>query len=152
MIFRWLACSTFGILLITAGAPSTIAQAGPPCGPDLPNKCTPGKDAAIVLGFVGAGALAAYLGYRMNHPKREDSITGCTTQADGVMALMEQSTKTLYSLSPVHKRVKAGQRVVLRGKKNQDASGRNVFHVTKVVKDEGPCEAQSLSAGQKDTP
>lgn len=150
MILRCIACSTFGILLITAGAPSTVAQAGPPCGPDLPTKCTPGKDAAIVLGFVGAGALAAYLGYRMSHPKREETIAGCITQTDGVMTLMEQSTKTLYSLTPVHKKVQPGERVVLRGKK--DASGRDVFRVRKVVKDEGPCETQSGSAGQRDIP
>lgn len=150
MIFRWLACSTFGILLVATAAPSIVAQAGPPCGPDLPIKCTPGKDAAIVVTFVGAGALAAYLGYRMSHPKREESIAGCTMQADGGMTLVEQSTQTLYSLTPVNKEVKAGERVVLRGKK--DASGRNVFHVKKLVKDEGPCETQSLSAGQKDIP
>ena|SRR5215472_2917466 len=145
MIFRWLTCSTFGFLLVAAGPPSTVAQAGPPCGPDLPIKCTPGKDAALLVTFIGAGALAAYLGYRISHPKREESIAGCTMQADGVLTLMEQSTQTVYSLTPVHKKVQAGKQVVLLGQK--DASGRNVFHVKKLVKDEGPCEAQSLNAG-----
>ena len=152
MIARWLACLTCGILLLTAGAPPTVAQSGPPCGPDLPIKCTPGKDAAILMGYVGAGALAIYIGYRMDHPKHKELIAGCTTQTDGMMTLMEQGTGTLYSLNPVHKNVKAGERVVLRGVKKQDASGRNVFHVTKVVEDEGLCEKQNLTAEQKDSP
>lgn len=132
-----------GILLITAGVPSTVAQAGPPCGPDLPIKCNPGKGAAILLAFIGAGALAVYLGYRMDHPKGQVSIAGCTTLTDGAMTLTEDGTGTLYVLTPVRENVKAGGRVVLRGKKNHDAAGRNVLNVKKVVKNDGPCQAQS---------
>ena len=143
MINRRITCSIAGILLITAGAPSAVAQAGPPCGPDLPIKCNPGKGAAILLAFVGAGALAVYLAYRMDHPKGEASVAGCTTLANGEMALTEDGTQTLYLLTPARKNVKAGERVVLRGKKNHNASGGNVFHVRKVVKDDGRCEAQN---------
>ena len=74
MLIHWLARSTFAVLLIGAELTSAGAQAGPPCGPDLPIKCTPGKDAAIVVGIVGVGVLAAYLGYRLNHPRHENSI------------------------------------------------------------------------------
>jgi hypothetical protein len=87
----------------------------------------------------------------MSHPKRGDYVIGCTTQADGRMTLMDQSTQTLYSLTPGHKKVKAEEQMVLWGKKNQDDSGRKVFHIKKVIEDRGPCETQSLSAGQKDS-
>jgi hypothetical protein len=59
------------------------------------------------------------------------------------MTLVEDSTQTLYSLTPPRKKVKAGERVVLRGKKTLDASGKNVFQVRKFVQDAGPCETQS---------
>jgi hypothetical protein len=49
-------------VLLAAEVPTAAAQAGSPCGPDLPIKCTPGKSAAILSAFVGAGIVAAYLG------------------------------------------------------------------------------------------
>jgi hypothetical protein len=152
MLGHWLARSTFAFLLLAVEATSTAAQAGPPCGPDLPIKCTPGKDAAIVLGFVGAGVLAVYLGYRLDHPRHQASIIGCTAQADGTMTLVEDNTQMLYSLNPIPKKVKAGERVVLRGKNKSDISGRNVFHVRKVVEDVGPCESRTPSAGPENGP
>jgi hypothetical protein len=140
MVVRWLARSAVAILLLTLDIPSIAAQAGPPCGPDLPIKCTPGKDAAIVLGFVGAGVLAAYLGYRMGHPKHEASIVGCTALADGTMTLVEDNTEALYSLTSHPKKVKARERVILSGKKTLDVSGKNVFQVRKLVEDMGSCK------------
>jgi hypothetical protein len=147
MVLCWLARSTIGILLLLAEIPSAIGQPGPPCGPDLPIKCTPGKDAALVLGFVGAGILAAYFGYRLNHPRQEASIIGCTAQADGMKTLTEDDTQTVYLLTRSGKKLKAGERLLLRGKKTQDASGRDVFQVRKLVTDEGPCETQSPREG-----
>jgi len=152
MFAHRLARSAFAVLLLAVAVTSARAQAGPPCGPDLPIKCTPGKDAAIVLGFVGAGILAAYLGYRLDHPRHEASIIGCTAQADGTMILVEDNTQMLYSLTPVSKKVRSGERVALRGKKKSDTSGRNVFHVRKVVEDVGPCESRIPSAGQENGP
>jgi hypothetical protein len=148
MFVHWLARSPFAVLLLAVDVTTSTAQPGPPCGSDLPIKCTPGKDAAIVLGFVGAGILAVYLGYRLDHPRHEELIIGCTVQAGGMMALVEDNTQMLYSLTPLLKKVKAGDRLVLRGKKKPVISGRNVFHVKKLVLNEGPCETQSPRAGQ----
>jgi hypothetical protein len=152
MLAHRLARSAFAILLLALQVASARAQAGPPCGPDLPIKCTPGKDAGILLAFVGAGILAAYLGYRMDHPRHQALIVGCTAQADGTMTLVEDNTQILYSLAPVPKKVRAGQRVTLRGRKKSDPSGKNLFQARKLVKDEGPCESQSPGAAQENAP
>lgn len=152
MDVRWLIRSTFSLLLLAAEVPSAAAQPGPPCGPDLPIKCTPGKDAAIVLGFVGAGVVALYLGYRMDHPRNEMLTSGCAAQADGVMTLVEDNTQTVYLMKPLPRKVKAGERVVLRGKKIRDGTGKNIFRAKKFVQDEGPCETRSPSAGQESSP
>lgn len=142
MIARWLA-APLGILLLLGGDRAAIAQAGPPCGPDLPIKCTPGKDAAILLGFVGAGVLAFYLAYRMDHPKVKDAVVGCTAQTGGAMILAEDGTQRIYELTHVPKQMRAGERVELWGYQRRDNLGRNVFKVTKLVKSKGPCTAQS---------
>lgn len=147
MIAHSLAGPVLSLLLTAVGIPSIAAQAGPPCGPDLPIKCTPGKDAALVLGFVGAGALAVYLAYRMDHPRGEVSVSGCTILANGVMTLTEQGTQTSFLLTPSRKKVKADEQVILRGKKSRDAAGQNVLRVTKIVRDEGPCEPPRAERG-----
>ena len=139
MIVRRFICSILGVFFLVAGVRSAAPQAGPPCGPDLPIKCDSGKGAAILAGIVGAGALAVYLAYRMDHPRGQTSIAGCTTLADGVMTLTGEGTQTSFLLTPAPRKVKAGERVILKGKKSQDAAGKNVLRVTKVVKDEGPC-------------
>ena len=72
---------------------------------------------------------------------------GCATQSDGVKILTEDNTQTVYLLSGAEKKVKAGERLVLRGKKSRDATGRDVFQVRKVAKDDGPCETQSVREG-----
>jgi hypothetical protein len=153
MAMRWLARATFGILLSVAMEPSILAQAGPPCGPNLPIKCAPGKDIAIMSGVAGRLVLLLYVQHRINRGNRQQaSITGCTAQANGVMTLTEDNTKTTYLLTPLHKKIKAGERVVLHGKKSQDASQNNVFQVKKLDKDEGPCRTQTPSAGDGDSP
>ena len=146
MLIHWLARSTFAVLLIGVELTSAGAQAGPPCGPDLPIKCTPGKDAAIVVGIVGVGVLAAYLGYRLNHPRHENSIIGCTAQTDGSMTLSEDNTQKLYTLTGLPKKLRAGQHVLLRGKISADGSGKNAFQVRKFTKDDVPCEPQTSGA------
>lgn len=152
MTIRFLACSALGVLLIGAGTTPTEAQAGPPCGPDLPTKCTPGKDAAILIGVIGAGALAFYLGYRMDHPKQGLAITGCTILDNGVMTLTDENTHTHYSVTPTPKRLRAGNRVLLRGKINQDSNGKSIFRVRKILEDDGPCETQSTEPQNPSNP
>ena len=142
MSIRYLVSSALGVILAGLGATPADAQAGPPCGPDLPIKCTPGKDAAIVIGFVGAGALAVYIAYRMDHPRNEVTIGGCAALDNGAMTLTDESTHTLYPLMPGHKKLRAGNRVLLRGKVSHDSNGQNIFRVRKILKDDGPCEAQ----------
>ena len=131
------------MLFLAAEAPFATAQPGPPCGPDLPIKCDPGKSAAILLGFVGAGVAAAFIAYRLDHPKHEASLSGCVTDSGGTKTLTEDETKTRFVLTHAGKKLKAGERVLLRGKKASDPSGTNFFQVRKVVRDQAPCETQA---------
>ena len=72
---------------------------------------------------------------------------GCATESNGMKTLTDDNTQTVYLLTRAEKKVKTGERLLLRGKKSRDASGSEVFQVSKVVKDEGPCETQSMREG-----
>lgn len=154
MANRWLARPAFGILLSVVVALSASGQAGPPCGPNLPIKCaSAGKQVAIVAGLVGVVVLVFYAQHRMNSRDRKDTVlAGCTAQAGGVMTLTDDNTKTTYSLASLPKKLKTGRQVALRGIKSQDASGKNVFQVRKLVKDKGPCGSQAPTAGAGNSP
>jgi hypothetical protein len=146
MRLHWLVRSTLSAGLLTAQIPFAISQQpGPGCGPNEIIKCNPGKEAAILSAFVGAGVLALYLGYRMDHPKQQMLVAGCVTDVGGELALTDDSSQTVYLVNLGRKKIKAGQRVVLRGRTNRDASGRDLFRVSKVAQDQGTCEASSSS-------
>lgn len=139
MIFRRSACLVLCTLLAAGVARSASAQAGPPCGPDLPIKCTPGKDAAVLMGFVGAGVAAVYIGYRLSHANGQTLVKGCTIFAEGALALREEGTGRLFLLASTRKKLAAGQQVILKGTKRRDKSGRDLFRTARIVSDQGPC-------------
>ena len=60
--------------------------------------------------------------------------------------LVEDKTQTVYLLAGSDKKVKPGERLLLRGQKKLDPSGRDVFKVRKLVRDAGSCETQSTNA------
>ncbi len=160
MSLRWLVRTTLGILLSVGVASTALAQYGGGGGTTGgTGYTTSGKSYSSGTAIaIGAGAAAAavvgILVYRHHHASQgeEASVMGCTAQANGMMTLTDDNTKTTYSLSSLSKDVKEGERVELTGKKSQDASGKNTFHVQKLVKDDGPCAPQSASAGAAANP
>jgi hypothetical protein len=162
MAIRWLVRTTLGILLSIGVASTALAQyggGGGTTGSTSGTYSTSGKSygsgAAIGIGVgAAAAAVAGILIYRHHHAAQgeEASVAGCTQQANGLTTLVDDSTKTTYSLTSLSRDVKPGERVELSGKKTQDASGKNVFHVQKLVKDDGPCAPQSASAGAGSNP
>lgn len=158
MAIRWLVRTTLGILLSMGAASAGLAApcggyGQPPC-PGGTGYSTTGKSygsgtAIAVAAGAAVAVVAGVLVYRHHHASQgeEASVMGCTTQANGMMSLMDDSTKTTFSLTSLSKDVKAGERVELSGKKSQDATGKNTFHVQKLVKDDGPCNPQTASAG-----
>jgi hypothetical protein len=155
MAIRWLVRTTLMVLLSVGIASTAMAQCGglyqPPC-PGMTTTAKPsyGHGTAIAVGAgVAAAAVVGILVYRHHHSSQgeEASVMGCTQQANGVTTLVDDSTKTTYSLTSLSKDVKPGERVELTGRKSQDTSGKNTFHVQKLVKDDGPCTPQTASAG-----
>jgi hypothetical protein len=155
MAIRWLVRTTLGILLSVGIASTALAQyggGGGTTGTGTYSSSGKSYGSGTAIG-IGAGAAAAVvvgiLVYRHHHAAQgeEASVMGCTTEANGMMTLMDDSSKTTYSLTSLSKDVKSGERVELSGKKTQDASGKNSFHVQKLVKDDGPCSPQTASAG-----
>jgi hypothetical protein len=156
MATRWLVRTTLGILLSIGVASTGFAQTYPGSGGSTSSTSTYsssgksyGSGTAIAIGAVAAGGVvAAILIYRHHHATKSEaaSLVGCTEQANGVTTLMDDSTKTSYSLTSLSNDVKPGERVELAGRMKQDASGKNVFQVQKLVKDDGPCAPQTASA------
>ena len=152
MFVHRFARSAFAVLLLALQATFGQGSGWPSLRSRSSHQMHARQRRGLVLGFVGAGILAAYLGYRLDHPRLEASIVGCTAQGDGTMTLVEDNTQILYSLTTVPKKVRAGERVTLRGKKKFDTSGKNLFQARKLVKDEGPCEPPSPTAPQENAP
>jgi len=161
MATRWLVRTTLGILLSIGVATTAFAQygGGGTTGGTPGTYSTSGKSygSGTAIGIAAGAAAAVAIGIfavRHHHANQgeEASVMGCTEQANGVTTLVDDSTKTTYSLTSLSKDVKPGERVELSGKKSQNASGKNVFHVQKLVKDDGPCTPKTASAAQGSNP
>jgi hypothetical protein len=162
MTTRWLARTALGILLSIGVATTALAQYGGGTtggtGGTTGTYTAPkgGYGAGTAIGIAGGAAAAAIALFVIHHRHatqgEEASVAGCTEQANGVTTLVDDSTKTTYSLTSLSKDVKPGERVELSGRKSQNASGKNVFHVQKLVKDDGPCTPQTASVGADSNP
>ena len=161
MTTRWLVRTALGILLSIGVATTALAQygggttggTGGTGGYVAPKG---GYGAGTAIGIAG-GAAAVAIGLFVIHHRHatqgeEASVVGCTEQVNGVTTLVDDTTKSTYSLTSLSKDVKPGERVELSGRKSQDSSGKNIFHVQKLVKDDGPCTPQTASAGQGSNP
>src|SRR6266568_1714184 len=161
MTTRWLVRTALGILLSIGVATSASAQygGGGTTGGTGGTSTTYSKKsygAGTAIGIAG-GAAAVAIGLFVIHHRHatqgeEASVVGCTEQVNGVTTLVDDTTKSTYSLTSLSKDVKPGERVELSGSKSQDSSGKNIFHVQKLVKDDGPCTPQTASVGAGSNP
>jgi hypothetical protein len=155
MAMRWLVRTTLGIVVSVALASTALAQMGYGGGGTTGSTGTTtyapksyGSGAAIGIGVGAAAAVAAgilILRHRHASQGEEATLVGCTDRSNGGAMLVDDNSKATYSLTSLSKDVKSGERVEVAGKKSQDASGKNVFHVQKLVKDDGPCTPQTAS-------
>ncbi len=138
------------ILLSAAMASPAWAQQGVPPPSSSPSAKSYGAGTAIGISVGAAAALGIGL-YMIRHRRanraQSATLVGCTQIDNGVMLVEDDTTKVKYTLFALREDVKPGERVVLTGKKSQDASGKNLFHVRKLVKDDGPCSSQTASTG-----
>jgi len=150
MAIRWLVRATLGILLSVAMAPTALAQQGYPSNYSPARKSySSGPAIGIAAGAAAVVAVGFYAIHRHHATKGEEAtVVGCTTHANGATTLIDDRTKTTYSLTSLSKDVKPGERVELTGRKSQDASRKNSFHVQKLLKDDGPCPPQTANAGE----
>ncbi len=154
MSTKWVVRTTLGILISIGVASTAVAQypgGGTTSGTGTYSSSGKSYGSGAAIG-IGAGAAAAVVGtvlyvrHRHHAVKAEHaSLMGCTAGANGMMTLMDDSTKTTYSLTSLSKDIGPGERVELAGTKSQDASGRNSFRVQELVKDHGACNPQSAA-------
>ena len=92
---------------------------------------------------IGAGAAAGVaLAYLALH---KSSVVGCIEPSADGMKLMNEKDKKTYSLEGHRGDLKPGERVQLRGKRTKSNAGDLAFHVQKLSKDYGPCNAEAAS-------
>ena len=155
MSMKWFVRTTLGILLSVGMASMALAQypgGGTTGGTGTYSSSGKRYGSGAAIGIAAGAAAALGIGLYAMHRHHanqgeEASVVGCTTQANGATTLVDDNTKTTFSLTSLSKDVKPGERVELTGRKSQDASGKNSFHVQKLVKDEGPCNPQSAANG-----
>ena len=83
---------------------------------------------------VGAGVGIGYLVLR-NHR----TVVGCVQPTSGGIKLMNEKDQRTYALLASNVSLNPGERVVLRGRKSKDDTGKPTFEVAKLVKDYGSC-------------
>ena len=90
---------------------------------------------------IGAGAAAAAgIGYLVLRNHNHATVSGCLQSADSVDTLLDSKQNTYTLINSKSVRLKAGDRVELRGKKVQRNSGALAFEVHALVKDYGQCQ------------
>jgi hypothetical protein len=106
-----------------------------------------GSGKAVAAG-VGAAAVGAGVLYLTLHHR--GSLTGCVQGSDDTWSLVDDKKHQTYTLLPGSGDLKSGQRLKLKGKKSKDANGAQTFRVSKVAKDLGDCNMQSVVASSSD--
>ena len=96
-----------------------------------------GEVIGIIAGAAAAIGVGGYLIYRASH--KYALIQGCVTSGQNGLSLQNEKDKKTYALSGDSSALRAGQRLVVRGKKQKDSSGKVAFQVQKVQKDLGEC-------------
>jgi len=110
-------------------------------GPDIPGtSITPGQAIGIVVGSAAAITVVTIVLVHNSHP----TLKGCVTAGPGGMLVHNEGDQKIYALTGTTASLKVGDIVKVKGKKprkQKDSAGDQVFTVTQVGKDYGPCKA-----------
>ena len=110
-------------------------------GPDIPGtSITPGEAIGIVVGSAAAITVVTVVLVHNAHP----TLKGCVTAGPGGMLMHNEGDQKIYALTGITASVKVGDIVKVKGKKpkkQKDSAGDQIFTVTQVGKDYGPCKA-----------
>jgi hypothetical protein len=101
---------------------------------------TAGKQitAGIVVVSAAVGVLVVFLIIHYKH--RKSSITGCVVSGANGVSLTDENDKRTYALSDDTGAVKAGQRMKVEGKRQNEKNGTFSFEVQKISKVFGACQ------------
>lgn len=103
-----------------------------------------GKEAAGIFGaLIGVGVgvgVGIYFLVRAPH-----NITGCVSDADGRLQLIDENGTNHYWLDGETTAIKSSERLRLSGKPGKRADKQKTFMVKKIAKDYGPCSAGSAA-------
>ena len=103
-----------------------------------------GSGAAIGIGL-GAAAGVGGLTYWMLH--RRANVVGCVERSGQGNAIFNEKDGKLYHLlTDSDVTLKAGERVALKGKKDEEQPGKYTFSARSVVKDYGACKLSKVNA------
>jgi hypothetical protein len=94
--------------------------------------------AGIVVASVAIGVLVVFLIIHYKHNR--SSVTGCVVSAGNGVSITDESDKRTYVLSGDTGAVKAGERMKIEGKRQNDRNGTSSFEVQKVSKVFGVCQ------------
>jgi len=136
------ACLRTALVLLLCFAITTPALGEPPSSSvDTPST---GKAVAIVAVTGAIFALALYhIMHRHKGPSgstgNQSAFVGCTTLSDHGLVLTDEKDGQDYVILGATT-VKAGERVQVLGRKDEDDAGRLALNVIRVVQDYGPCK------------
>jgi hypothetical protein len=94
--------------------------------------------AGIVVASVAVGVLVVFLIIHYKH--KRSSVTGCVISARNGVSITDESDKRTYALSGYTGAVKAGERMKIEGKRQNEKNGTFSFEVQKVSKVFGACQ------------
>lgn len=109
-------------------------------GPNIPGtNITPGEAIGIVAGSAAAITVVTIVLVHNAHP----TLKGCVAIGPGGTLLHNDGDEKTYALTGMTASLKAGDAVKVKGKKyrkQKDSAGNEVFAVTEIAKDYGPCK------------
>ncbi len=95
----------------------------------------------LIAGIVVvSAAIAVTVTLLIVHHKRQSSVTGCVIAGANGMSLADERDQRMYALSGNTAAVKAGNRVMLQGKRQKQGNGTFIFEAQRVSQDLGACQ------------
>lgn len=131
-----------GIAVLVALSSLVLSRANSQSfGPDIPGtNITPGQAIGIVVGSAAAITIVTVVLVHNAHP----TLKGCVTAGPGGMLVQNEGDQRTYALTGITAGIKVGDVVKVKGKKykkQKDSTGNEIFSVTQIGRDYGPCKA-----------